>query len=95
MINGKMVFQTTSLHEASGWAAIGTGSFDYAQFDNFSVQSGAGTQAKAMHVDSFADVPFLVPCPAPAAGQSVIMSGHSANEVGNKLWHMGVPRERC
>ncbi|XP_065845893.1 galactocerebrosidase-like [Oscarella lobularis] len=63
MINGKMVFQTTSLHEASGWAAIGTGSFDYAQFDNFSVQSGA------------------VPCPAPAAGQSVIMSGHSANEM--------------
>eukprot|EP00118_Oscarella_pearsei_P013831 m.114461 g.114461 ORF g.114461 m.114461 type:complete len:801 (+) comp37503_c0_seq6:569-2971(+) len=63
LIDGVIVFRSTNIQQANGWAAMGAGSFDYAQFDNFSVVSGS------------------VPCPAPAAGQSVIMSDHSANRM--------------
>ncbi|XP_062513660.1 galactocerebrosidase-like isoform X2 [Corticium candelabrum] len=42
MINGEIVYQTDSFTgSSSGWAAIGTSSFDYAQFDNFYVNSSA------------------------------------------------------
>lgn len=83
MIDGAVVFHTDNFKESpNGWAAIGTSSFDYAQFDNFAVNSSRAycPRVGLLFVTSLTYSGAL-PCASPAAGQSVVVSSHSANKV--------------